>query len=412
MIIRRLLKFAALALLAILPSRRHATTDVPAPRPEGKKSEWKRWVFRGALLFGALGLLGFLVAASGIMSIKASSRHWAMTRWFLDFAKERSVATHSLGIKPPELDLEWRVLKGAGHFEVGCRPCHGGPDIPSPRIPHAMTPIPPPLGADLADWKPAELFYIVKHGIKFTGMPAWPAKDRDDEIWDVVAFLRKLPGLDARSYRRLVDGQISEANGNPLEDLLPPEGIRDIIAKNCARCHGPDGNGRGNGAFPKLAGQRPAYLFASLQAYSDSRRHSGTMGPIAASLSEDQMRVIAEYYNRLESRTVENRAAISNTAVERGKAIALNGVPQRRVPACAACHGPRPTRRNPVYPSLAGQYPEYLLLQLQLFSKKQRGGSEFHHLMHFVAGHLSDEQMQEVALFYSSLPAEHVDKER
>ena len=53
-------------------------------------------------------------------------------------------------------------------------------------------------------WNPEELLYLVKHGIKFTGMPAWTALQRDDEVWAVVAFLRALPGMDADDYARLV----------------------------------------------------------------------------------------------------------------------------------------------------------------------------------------------------------------
>ena len=148
-----------------------------------------------------------------------------------------------------------------------------------------MTPPPPPLGKEVAEWDPAELFYIVKHGIKFTGMPAWPAEHRDDEIWAVVAFLQKPPSLDGESYRRLVEGEPQAVTGAPIEHVLPSESIRPLIRQNCSRCHGHDGNGRGTGAFPKLAGQKPEYLFASLAAYASGARNSGIMEPIAAALT-------------------------------------------------------------------------------------------------------------------------------
>ena len=57
--------------------------------------------------------------------IKASSGHWAITRWFLNFAKERSVATHTLGKNAPSLEAPWLVVEGATHYETGCRSCHG-----------------------------------------------------------------------------------------------------------------------------------------------------------------------------------------------------------------------------------------------------------------------------------------------
>ena len=93
------------------------------------------------------------------------------------------------------------------------------------------------------------------------------------------------------------------------------------------------------------------------------------------------------------------------SAIESGKAIASRGIPRQRVPACVACHGPGATRRNPIYPILAGQYADYLVLQLELFNKGYRGGSAYAHLMRPVATRLTHEQMRDVALYYASLPA-------
>ena len=164
---------------------RDQTRQPPRHRPPPR---WKRWLVPIGVFIVLSGIGGFLVAASGIIPIKASSGHWAVTRWFLNFSKERSVATHTLGTKPPsDLKTDWRVLMGAGHYETGCRPCHGRPGTPMPRIPFAMTPRPPRLAGNLDRFDAGELFYIVKHGIKFTGMPAWPAKHRDDEVWSMVA---------------------------------------------------------------------------------------------------------------------------------------------------------------------------------------------------------------------------------
>jgi cytochrome c553 len=95
----------------------------------------------------------------------------------------------------------------------------------------------------------------------------------------------------------------------------------------------------------------------------------------------------------------------SISAIESGKAIASRGIPRQRVPACVVCHGPGTTRRNPLYPVLAGQYADYLVLQLEIFNKGYRGGSAYAHLMRPVATRLTPEQMRDVALYYASLPA-------
>jgi cytochrome c553 len=166
-----------------------------------------------------------------------------------------------------------------------------------------------------------------------------------------------------------------------------------------------DGGGRGRGAFPKLAGQRPTYLFTALQAFARGERHSGTMGPIAAGLSRAEMHEVALYYGSLQEPPPSSQHQDTSPAVERGKAIASRGIPRQRVPSCVHCHGPGATPRNPVYPELAGQYADYLVLQLGLFKRAQRGGSAYARLMSPVAARLTPEQMRDVALYYASLPA-------
>lgn len=59
-----------------------------------------------------------------------------------------------------------------------------------------MLPPPPNLARSMRPWSDAELFWIVKHGIKYTGMPGWVALERGDEIWAVAAFLREMPSIE------------------------------------------------------------------------------------------------------------------------------------------------------------------------------------------------------------------------
>jgi cytochrome c553 len=362
-----------------------------------------------ALLLIAFGVGGFLVAASGIIPVKASSGHWSITAWLLHFAMRRSVATHTLGLEAPPLDDSQLVLKGAGHYETGCRPCHGGPDLRPPRVAQAMTPHPPHLPPQIPRWSPEELFYVVKHGVKFTGMPAWPAQLRDDEVWAVVAFLRTLPDLTAGEYRQLVHGETPQHGQTaPIQGLAGVSPASRTVAANCDRCHGADGGGRGGSAFPKLAGQRPTYLFAALRAYAGGERHSGIMQPISAPLSLETMREIAQHYARLPAPVSAPPRQYPFTAIERGRLIASRGIPRQRVPACAACHGPSAAPRNPHYPLLAGQYADYLVLQLTLFQQRRRGGSAYAHLMSPVASRLTPGQMRDVALYYESLTSAQV----
>ena len=348
------------------------------------------WLTLGSLAAFA-AIAGFIVVASGIVPVKASSGHWRITAAILDFAKVRSVRTHSIGIRPPfPLDDAALVIRGAGHYESACYPCHGRPGVPIQPVMAAMTPPPPELISRIPRWRPQDLFSIVKHGIKFTGMPAWPAQQRDDEVWAMVAFLRRMPALDAAAYQALVFGQTVDASPAPR-----------VVREACWRCHGVDGTGRGSGAFPSLAGQRAAYLHAALRAFADRQRFSGIMATITASLDDQTMREAAAYYERLPSRP--GGEGNDARAQARGEAIAEYGVPDRDIPSCADCHGPVGTPRNPAYPVLAGQNARYLALQLELFQQRRRGGSGFANLMHVFVGRLRAEEIRDVTIYYSSI---------
>lgn len=358
------------------------------------------WLALGAAAVLAL-VGGLLVAASGIMPITASSGHWPITEWFLHFSMRRSVATHALLVPspPPDLDQTRRVLAGAGHFETGCRPCHGAPGDALPPIPRAMTPHPPALSERVPTWNARQLFYIVKHGVKFTGMPAWPSLVREDEVWSMVAFLRRLPALSEAEYDGIVRGggtALTEMFAGTMPEATPP----DIVVEVCARCHGVDGRGRGEGAFPKLAGQRLEYLERTMRAYAIGQRHSGIMQPLVSGLTDDAQRAALQYYAGLPAPDVP--ASPATDAARRGEAIARNGDPARDVPSCADCHGPNRHEVNPAYPKLAGQYGAYIVQQLKLMQSRHRGGSEYVQIMHTFVDRLTPEQIEDVAAYFSA----------
>ena len=65
-----------------------------------------------------------------------------------------------------------------------------------------LYPAPPNLSKETVD--AASAFWIIKHGIKASGMPAWGKSMSDDYIWNMVAFLQRLPKLDDEQYKALV----------------------------------------------------------------------------------------------------------------------------------------------------------------------------------------------------------------
>lgn len=367
-------------------------------------ARWRKRLLRWSAGLALLGVVGFLVAASGIIPIKASGGHWGITEWVFQFGKRRSLATHTWRLDLPPLDDPALVMKGAAHYETGCRPCHGSPGHPRPRIAAAMLPPPPSLRPLIADLTPESLFYVVKHGIKLTGMPAWPSPRRDDEVHAIVAFLLALPSLDGDAYRRLAFGDVAVPSLGSLHDLAGDiAGTLPALIASCDRCHGRDGRGRGTAAFPRLAGQKREYLLRALAAYDGGIRHSGIMEPAAAGLQDNERGALADHYSRLSGLGSNEATIAQDGALARGEAIVREGIPSQGVPPCHDCHGPAPHPRNTAYPHLAGQYADYLVLQLELFKRNERGGSDYAHIMQRIAARLTRDQMRDAAAFYAAL---------
>jgi cytochrome c553 len=348
---------------------------------------------RRLLLLCAFLLVGGLaVTWSGIFNVGASGGHWAVTDWFLHWAMRNSVKTHSMTIETPDLSNPGLVHRAAGHFQTGCAPCHGSPGEPQNPVMEEATPPPPGLRNVNEKWEPKHLFWIVKHGIKFTGMPAWVALERDDEIWAMVAFLRELPAMNAERYRALAFGDVAVATvqGDRADELLA----------DCARCHGRDGAGRPNDAFPLIGGQSEAYLLEALRAYSTGDRKSGIMQPAARRGGDVELAVLARHY-------ASQRAAVANgtldpALVTEGERIAREGIKDKGVPACLSCHGTAERARNPHFPNLDGQHASYLETQLLAWQKKTRGGGPYRQQMQTVADRLSEGEIAATAHYFAS----------
>lgn len=383
-------------------------------RPSWPRRAWRRllgpsWplaLARALAVVAAIAIGGLLFVAAGGMPIAASEGHWSATRMFLKFVMRRSVSTSTVGIEVPPLDDPAMALKGAGHYATSCMPCHGAPGHPRPLVVRRMVPEPPYLPALVDTLQADELFWVVKHGIKYTAMPAWVAQERDDEVWAMVAFLQRLPRLDAARFDAMAYGErAGELRGEGASTgLAQAAAPRPRALDDCVRCHGSDGAGRGDGAFPRLAGQSADYLRASLAAYAQGSRHSGVMQPVAAELDEGEIARLARHFQAQRGAAGPARGTDDAAALARGRALAMRGAPERRIPSCVECHGPGADARNPYYPELAGQYPDYLMLQLRLFQRGERGGTGYAQVMAPIAARLEPGDVRDLALYYASLP--------
>lgn len=364
----------------------------------------KRFLRHFLITAAILAFLAGLFIWAGVYNVSARVGHLPPTAWLLHTAMRKSARTHALGIEVPPLDDERMIVRGATYFSVGCSPCHSEPGNPHTPVVNEMTPQAPALPPMIKSWETRELFWVVDNGIKYTGMPAWATGTRPDEVWSMVAFLLKLPELDAGTYRKLAyePGPGLERRP-PMTDRELDERIGSTLGQ-CARCHGFDGMGRGTGAFPYLAGQKEAYLFNALRHFANGDRKSGIMQPIAGGLFESAMRDIAAHYAGISPASPPSSAAADPRRVERGARIAAHGFKRQGVPACRHCHGPGNNADNPMFPHLAGQNEDYLAQQLRLWQAGTRGGAAYSPLMTTVAAGLTQSQIRDVAAYYASLP--------
>jgi len=351
-----------------------------------------------AALAAALAVGGLLFAWSGLLNVGASDRHWSITEHALAFVLRNAVATHSLTVDvPPLADADLERL-GAGHFAGGCAPCHGAPGEPAAPTFAQMLPAPPPLSQAARRWRPAELFWIVENGLKFTGMPAWAARGRSDEVWAVVAFLHRLPALSPEDYRTLAG--IRQAV--PSAEAIAHFGTGALAVTSCASCHGDAASPPRSRLVPALAGQSRSYLAHALRDYAAGTRASGIMQPIAAQLDDAEIALLSRYYGDLPRHPAS--AAVPPAPPERiahGRRLAVAGAPEQGLPPCLACHG-RAARAT--FPRLAGQPAPYLAGQLLLWQAGQRDRTVLGAIMAPIARRLTAGQIDAVAAYLESAP--------
>lgn len=149
----------------------------------------------------AIAATGF--AYSGLYDVSASSPHSGLVDWFLSTTSRASVNRHAEGVQVPDLD-DAMALVGASDFDAMCTGCHGAPGQEPAAMGQGLNPPAPDLAGAATELTPAEIFWVTKNGIKMTGMPSWGATHDDNAIWPVVAFIRRLPGLDADQYQMML----------------------------------------------------------------------------------------------------------------------------------------------------------------------------------------------------------------
>ena len=193
---------------------------------------------------------GVVVVYGGLYDVAATRQHWQVTHSVLEAAMRQSVRVRARNVYEPPLSDESMALRGAACFRDKCMQCHGAPGVAQGDIGLSMQPLPGPLVDAPQHWRPRELYWLVRHGLKMTGMPAWEHRLSEGDLWDLVAFMQHLPRLNAQEYehwQQRAEARLAKTPrcGVPIYSPTPlPSHIRDIQRGRqalhqhaCTACH-------------------------------------------------------------------------------------------------------------------------------------------------------------------------------
>lgn len=197
-----------------------------------------------------------------------------------------------------------------------------------------------------------------------------------------------------------VQAAFAETAPTPTPDLARAKQTAETV---CVACHAADGNSIA-ATFPKLAGQHEAYLLKQLHEFKatggkPALRVNSVMAPMAAPLSEEDMRGLAAYFSQQKQKP---DIARNPKTVEFGQKIWRAGDKSKGLPACAGCHGPAGLGIPGQYPRLQGQYADYIETQLKAFRNAERTNDPAG-MMRTVASRLSDAEIKAVADYAAGL---------
>jgi mono/diheme cytochrome c family protein len=158
-------------------------------------------------IIGALAIAVCIGAATfffgGFYSVAATAEDPPVVTWALTQVRNASINRYALDQPPSSNNDATSVQAGAKAFAApGCTNCHGGPGVAWLKLSEGLHPDPPDLTEIVDHRSPAQLFWVVKNGINMTGMPSFAlAGAKDQEIWQIVAFLKKLPTVSEADYK-------------------------------------------------------------------------------------------------------------------------------------------------------------------------------------------------------------------
>ena len=151
---------------------------------------------KSLVIIAVLGLVGGIAFSySGLFDVSATVTDSAPVKWLLENTRKSSIARRAEDVQIRQL-AELDQLGGAAKAYVEmCAGCHAAPGVNAFLGARDMNPPPPEL-SELSDQRsPEEIFWVIKNGIRMTGMPAWGRTHSDREIWELVSVIKAMPDL-------------------------------------------------------------------------------------------------------------------------------------------------------------------------------------------------------------------------
>lgn len=261
-------------------------------------------------------LLGALFVYTGVYDVSATSQHTSAVYHLLETSLRRSVKLRTANVRVPALDNTDGAINGFKLFRSHCVQCHGAPGISPQPFALGLTPVPASLLATASKWPAAEIYWVIRHGIKMSGMPAWRYRMNDEEIWDIVRFMQILPTLSPADYQHWNLQHAREVSGQKPEAFVPPSaqevrlgdagaGRQALHQYLCVTCHTIPGIvGANHHVGPSLAGMASRQYIAGVIPNTPANmlrwlRHPTQVDPLTAmpdlGVSEQDARDIAAF---------------------------------------------------------------------------------------------------------------------
>lgn len=159
----------------------------------------------GLIVLGLFVVAGIAAIYSGAFSMAADEPHWGITERLVTTMRDRSIAVRARSVgAPPALDDPDLLAMGAEHYAEMCTGCHLAPGMKETELRAGLYPKPPNLAERAGHRSAEETFWIIEHGVKLSGMPAWGVTHDDRSVWAMTALVRKLNELSPGEYEELV----------------------------------------------------------------------------------------------------------------------------------------------------------------------------------------------------------------